>query len=106
MAPSLRLKFSSGTTSSGSKNSLVPSPSQAGQAPNGLLNENSRGSISGMVNPETGQANFDEKIVSSPLSASSVMAMPSARVSAVSNESASRLPRSGDSSSRSTTTEM
>ena len=40
----------------------TPSPPQAGQAPNGLLNENSRGSISGMVKPDTGQANFSEKI--------------------------------------------
>ena len=40
----------------------TPSPPQAGQAPNGLLKENSRGSISGMVKPETGQANFSEKI--------------------------------------------
>ena len=39
----------------------LPSPSQAGQAPNGLLKENSRGSISGMVKPDTGQANFSEK---------------------------------------------
>ncbi len=39
-----------------------PSPPHSGQAPNGLLNENSRGSISGMVKPDTGQANFSEKI--------------------------------------------
>src|SRR5437764_14193281 len=39
----------------------TPSPPHFGQAPNGLLNENSRGSISGMVKPETGQANFSEK---------------------------------------------
>jgi hypothetical protein len=45
-------------TSSGSIFSSKPRPSQVGQAPNGLLNENSRGSISGMVKPETGQANF------------------------------------------------
>ena len=64
----------------------MPSPSQAGQAPNGLLNENSRGSISGIVNPETGQANFAEKIVSSPESAFSAMARPSASSRAVSNE--------------------
>jgi hypothetical protein len=38
----------------------TPSPPQAGQAPNGLLNENSRGSISDMVKPDTGQANFSE----------------------------------------------
>ena len=35
-----------------------PSPSQSGQAPKGALNENSRGSISGMVKPLTGQAKF------------------------------------------------
>src|SRR3954453_17340728 len=37
-------------------------PPQAGQAPNGLLNENSRGSISGMVKPDTGQAKRCEKV--------------------------------------------
>ena len=46
----------------------LPSPSQAGQAPNGLLNENSRGSISGMVKPETGQANFSENSMRSCVS--------------------------------------
>ncbi len=80
---------------------LVPSPSHSGQAPKGLLKEKSRGSISEMVKPETGQANFSEKrrrsCVSffdlcaasaacggSGLSASSAMAMPSAIFSAVS----------------------
>src|SRR5208282_2377673 len=38
----------------------TPSPPHSGQAPNGLLNENSRGSISEMVKPDTGQANFSE----------------------------------------------
>ena len=38
-------------------------PPQVGQAPNGLLNENSRGSISAMVKPETGQAKLDEKVM-------------------------------------------
>jgi hypothetical protein len=76
----------------------VPSPSQTGQAPNGLLNENSRGSISGMVKPETGQANFSEKISrgapsSVDLSANSAKAMPSASFSAVSKLSARRLRR-------------
>src|SRR3546814_13289687 len=37
------------------------SPSQAGQAPCGALKLNRRGSISAMVKPETGQANFSEK---------------------------------------------
>src|SRR5271155_88942 len=40
-----------------------PRPPQAGQAPNGLLKENSRGSISEMVKPDTGQANFSENMM-------------------------------------------
>src|SRR5207253_4234951 len=43
----------------------TPSPPHFGQAPNGLLNENSRGSISGIVKPDTGQANFSEKTMRS-----------------------------------------
>jgi hypothetical protein len=58
IAPFISGSPSSGTISRGSKNSSTPSPSQAGQAPNGALNENSRGSISGMVKPLTGQAKF------------------------------------------------
>ena len=50
---------------------VVPRPSQDGQAPNGLLNENSRGSISSIVKPDTGQAKRAENVVRSPLSASS-----------------------------------
>src|ERR1700722_14001783 len=41
----------------------TPSPPQAGQAPNGLLNENRRGSISEIVKPDTGQANFSENMM-------------------------------------------
>ena len=84
----------------------TPSPPHFGQAPNGLLNENSRGSISGMVKPDTGQANFSEKIRRSEVSlrcllalapatgaasANSTTARPSASLSAVSSESASRV---------------
>ena len=47
MAPSRSDSSSSGTMRSGSKNILAPMPSQSGQAPAGLLNENSRGVISG-----------------------------------------------------------
>ena len=54
-----------GTISSGSKYSFSPRPSQAGQAPCGALKENRRGSISDMVKPETGQANFSEKVMRS-----------------------------------------
>ena len=46
----------------------TPSPPHFGQAPNGLLNENSRGSTSAMVKPDTGQANFSEKISRSAFS--------------------------------------
>ena len=63
---------SSGTTSSGSKKLSRPSPSQAGQAPCGELKLNSRGSISSIVKPETGQAKREENTVRSPLSAFSV----------------------------------
>jgi hypothetical protein len=51
MAPSRSDSVASGTTRLASILRSVPSPSQTGQAPNGLLNENSRGSISGMVKP-------------------------------------------------------
>ena len=100
----------------------TPSPPQAGQAPNGLLNENSRGSISEMVKPETGQANFSEKISRSAVSflallallpptgaapsANSTTASPSASLSAVSSESARRVAMSGRTTTRSTTTSM
>src|SRR5437016_11619971 len=52
-------------TRSGSMRCSTPSPPHAGQAPNGLLKENSRGSISEMVKPDTGQANFSEKMMRS-----------------------------------------
>ena len=99
----------------------TPSPPHFGQAPNGLLNENSRGSISGMVKPDTGQANFSEKTRRSTVSlrwrlalapstgaasASSATASPSASLSAVSSESASRVAMSGRTTMRSTTTSM
>src|SRR5208282_4719553 len=60
MAPRRSVRSVSGMTRSESICCSTPSPPHFGQAPNGLLNENSRGSISGMVKPETGQANFSE----------------------------------------------
>ena len=39
-------------------------PSQILHAPDGLLNEKSLGSISSIVNPDTGHANLAEKIIS------------------------------------------
>src|SRR5262244_2640015 len=58
----------SGTTSSGSKRNSVPSPSHLGQAPAGALKENSRGSISSMLKPDTGQAKRAEKTIRSCVS--------------------------------------
>ena len=90
----------------------MPSPSQAGQAPNGLLNENRRGSISLMVKPETGQANFSENSSRrgsfSPFSAAahSTKAMPSARRRACSRLSDRRVSRPALVTMRSTTTSM
>ena len=110
IAPRISVSPSSGTISRGSKNSSTPSPSQAGQAPNGALNENSRGSISGMVKPLTGQAKFSEKVIrcgSSPSGgAVSRIAIPSARSSAVRKESASRVSSPSRTTMRSTTTSM
>ena len=68
MAPLRSVRSLSGMTSSASICCSTPSPPHFGQAPNGLLNENSRGSISGMVKPETGQANFSEKMRRSAVS--------------------------------------
>ena len=73
------------------------------------MNENSRGSISGMVKPDTGQANFSENVIRSgspSRGAVSSTAMPSARSSAVRNESASRVSNPSRTTMRSTTTSM
>ena len=48
-----------------------PRPAPAGQAPCGLLKLNSRGSISSMVKPLTGQAKREENTVRAPSSAPS-----------------------------------
>ena len=46
----------------GSTFSFIPIPSHSSQAPNGLLKEKSLGSISSIVKPLSGHANFVEKI--------------------------------------------
>ena len=46
----------------GSTFNLIPIPSHSAQAPYGLLKENNLGSISSIVKPLSGQANFDENI--------------------------------------------
>ena len=61
MAPSARLFSSSGTTSSGSTSIRVPSPEHSGQAPQGPLKENCRGSSSSIaMSWSFGQAIFSE----------------------------------------------
>src|SRR6185436_6158577 len=100
----------SGTTSSGSISICEPSPVQRGHAPCGELNENDRGSSSGIEMPQCRQAKRSEYEVitgSDPSRGTvSTSMIPSARDTAVSTESASRLRRSGFIDSRSTTTEM
>ena len=60
MAPSAKLLRSSGTTKFGSTFNFIPIPSHSSHAPYGLLNENNLGSISSIVKPLSGQANFVE----------------------------------------------
>ncbi|MCY1543430.1 hypothetical protein D9M68_792480 [compost metagenome] len=91
-----------------SKNCFTPRPSQVGQAPAGLLKENSLGSSSLMEWPQWGQAKRAEKMISSPGSSSmgATRAMPSARLIAVSKDSARRCCRSPRTLKRSTTTSI
>ena len=56
IAPAARLSSGKATTRLGSKNPTCPMPSQLGQAPIGLLKLNSRGSSSGRLWLQTGQA--------------------------------------------------
>ena len=88
----------------GSKKLTWPRPSQRGQAPIGLLNENRRGSSSGSEYPHTGQAKRAEKMCSRPESISTANARPSEWRSAVSKDSARRCLASGRTFRRSTTT--
>ena len=85
----------------------VPRPLQSGQTPNGLLNENWRGSSSGNDSPHTGQAKRSEKScdLGGPFaSCRTTSTTPSASLSAVSIESARRPRSSARTTSRSTTT--
>jgi len=63
IAPSAKVFLLSGTTKLGSTFKFTPIPSHSSQAPYGLLNEKSLGSISSIVKPLSGQANFDENII-------------------------------------------
>src|SRR5437870_1908920 len=61
-APSLIVRSGSGTTSSGSTSSRVPSPSQVWHAPYGELNEKFRGANSSNESPQYVHASFCEKV--------------------------------------------
>ena len=63
MAPSTMDLESSGIILYASKYFSIPKPSHSEQAPWGALKLNNLGSISSILNPLTGQANFEEKIV-------------------------------------------
>src|SRR6478735_7133205 len=112
MAPSDRDSSGLGTMSSSSTSSRVPIPLQAAQAPNGLLNENERGSISSMASGcSLGHARFSEKArirpgSSASRSTNSARTRPSASPRAVSMESVSRWLMPSLTTRRSTTTSM
>ena len=55
IAPSLMLSLLSGIIRSSSNSILYPSPKHSGHAPNGLLKEKLRGSISSILIPQSGQ---------------------------------------------------
>ena len=88
----------------------VPTPWQSGQAPNGELKENWRGSSSGSDSPQTGQANRSENTTDSRSAGlrpwRTTSTIPSVVLSAVSIESASRDRSPARTTSRSTTTAM
>ena len=99
----------SGTTRSGSISIIEPSPVQRGHAPCGALNENERGSSSGIEMPQCRQAKRSEYVKTSGSASRGTVStsrMPSASATAVSTLSARRLRSSGRITSRSTTTEM
>ena len=56
IAPSAMEREGFGTTSAGSTCICTPSPPHSGQAPKGLLKENSRGVSSSMEMPQSSQA--------------------------------------------------
>ena len=85
----------------------MPKPSQTGQAPKGLLNENKRGSSSATARSHCGQECLAEKTRSScsPFIHDKIAISPPKR-SAVSKLSAIRLPKSSRTLKRSTTTSI
>ena len=89
-APSAKDTSPSGITRSSSTSMVLPMPKQAGQAPNGLLNENIRGSIAGKEIWQSGQAKCWLYMCDGP-SISCTTTIPSPHLAAVSMESDRRL---------------
>src|ERR1700724_1026638 len=71
MAPASIDRSGSGTIFSGSTPISVPRPEQVGQAPYGLLNENSRGVISVSPVPHSAQEQFCDSVSSAAPSGAS-----------------------------------
>src|SRR5712691_11738177 len=93
MAPWARDRPGSGTTSVSSYSSPAPKPLHPGQAPRGLLKENSAGVSTGPAVPQREHVGCWEKRRRDPLS--SATATPSPSLNAVATASASR-PRRRD----------
>src|SRR5713101_7004538 len=106
ITPSRIERLGSPITSSALTSRLVPSPEQSGQAPNGELKENWRGSSSVSESPHLGQAQRSEKSTGFglPFPWRTTSTTPSAALRAVSIESASRERSAARTASRSTTT--
>src|SRR6185369_15773497 len=104
-APSSKGFEGSTITFDGSQLQRLPSPVHVWQAPNGLLNENDRGSNCGTLDPHSGHASFCEYKRSGP-STCATSTSPPASLVAVSIDASSRFSTSGLISSRSTTTSM
>ena len=103
MAPSMSDSDGSGTMRCSSMNWLKPRPVQAGQAPRGLLKENSCGDSSGTEIPHRWQAADSLNSTSSPLSGNRATMTPSPRATAVLTDSSRRRRMEAFSTSRSMT---
>ena len=95
------LSLLSGIIRSSSNSILYPSPKHSGHAPNGLLKEKLRGSISSILIPQSGQEKLWLKFIGSPSIISTII-NPSARCSTFSIESVRRFSIPGFTTSRST----
>src|SRR5262249_23595448 len=91
------------TILAGSKSNLLPKPWHSGQAPYAELKENERGSSTGTLIPQSGQANFSEYSCSSPPTTATCTSPPASFI-AVANDCSRRCSIPGFTSKRSMTT--